>query len=106
MTTPTNFAVPVPEAGANAIATFNITGLRKLKEKFGDDYAMTLLRAFDLADVDAIEFVAGIAIVGGPSHVAMEALSVADLTGRLADALMLRLKGMTVAELEADIERP
>lgn len=99
----TNFAVPVPEAGENAIATFNVAGLRKLQEKFGEGYAPKILTAFDGGNIEAIAEVAEIAIQGGSATDAMERLSVSDLTARLADALMLRLRGKTVAELEDDI---
>lgn len=99
--TKTNFAVPFPEAGDLAILTFDFSDLKRLQEELGDEYVQVVFRGLDASRIPVIETAMKIGIKGGDYEAAMRNVAVSELTGRIADALMLRLKGKTVAEWDA-----
>jgi hypothetical protein len=101
MTKPKTFAVPFPEAGENAILAFDFADLRKLQEEIGENYIRDILRALDSTNLAIVEKVLAVATKGGDPGAAMRACSVDEITGKIADALMLRLHGKTAKEMAA-----
>lgn len=98
----TNFAVPLPEAGEHAILTYDIADLKALQEALGEDYVVAIFRGLDASRIPIIETCMRVGVKGGDPDVAMRNVAVSDLTGRIGDALMLRLRGKTVAEVAPD----
>lgn len=96
-----NFAIPFPEAGENAILTYDFNDLKALQDALGEEYVRDVYRGLDASRIPIIETAMRIGIKGGDYEAAMRNVAVSDLTGRIADALTLRLRGKTVADLEA-----
>lgn len=95
-----NFAVPFPEAGEHAILTYEFSDLKALQEALGDEYVRDIYRGLDASRIPVIETCMRIGIKGGDFEAAMRNVAVSELTGRIGDALMLRLRGKTVAEMD------
>jgi hypothetical protein len=104
--TPFNFNVAIPEAGPGAIITFSHRDLRELNEELkteGITYAIAdTIAALDALDLEMIERLARLGIKGGDRKRAEETLPIEDLATRLIDGLLLRYKGKTLAEINAE----
>jgi hypothetical protein len=104
-----NFAVPIPEAAAGAVLDFSMGDLMKLQaELAGDDASMRanwialVVLGLDSYSPETITACLRIGLKGADPQYAPFGLPLAALAERVADAIMLRVKGQTIAEMRAE----
>jgi hypothetical protein len=99
---PVNFNVAVPEAGQNAIITFDIDDCLKLMEALKCEGLGAAMDKFSALDIAAIRAGIRIGLKGGDPERLERGLPLEELAANLIDAVMLRRKGKTRLEAERE----
>jgi hypothetical protein len=95
------FTVPFPELAETATIAFTWDDLVTLEGEFGAGWYNKILDALDQYQPSVIGRLLEIGVDGGDSAEALSRLDTKTITTKIGDALMLRLRGQTIAELQA-----
>jgi hypothetical protein len=100
-------AVPLPEVGDGVSIHFKASDLAALQaavtsENNRQDWLARVFTGLDTYSPDIIEICLRYGLKGGDPKFAPWSLTLADLSVRIADAIMLILHGKTVSEMNAE----
>jgi hypothetical protein len=104
-----SFAVPMPEIGPGVSLEFDLKSIASIQKAVGGDdkaavrnWLATVLVDIDTYSVTTIELLLSHSLKGADVKFAPWSIPIDTICRRLADALMLRLYGMTVEQKNAE----